>query len=132
MTSAILPRIEAYGRRAVGFALRHRWSLPLSFGSAVSFTYLGQEMRDGDLDSFDALAAGAVHDLRGTMDGLMLALTQLGGGSGMAAVCVAVVLVLLAVGRRRTALFMGFAGVGTLLLNTGLKLLFHRARPDLA
>jgi membrane-associated phospholipid phosphatase len=131
MTSAILPRLINYGGRAVGFASRHRWSLPLSLGSAVSFTYLGQEMRDGDLDGVDALLAGAVHGLRGTMDGPMLALTQLGGGSGMAAVCVAMVMVLLAVGRRRTALFMTLAGVGTLLLSTGLKLLFERTRPDL-
>jgi len=132
MTSAILPRLEAYGRRAAGFASRHRWSLPLSLGSAVSFVYLGHEMGEGELAGADALAAGAVQGLRGTMDGPMLALTQLGGGAGMSAVCVAVVLVLFALRRRRTALFMALAGVGTLLLNTGLKLIFHRARPDLA
>lgn len=132
MTRDILPRLEAYARRALAFASRHRWSLPLSLGSALSFAYLGEEMGEGELNGFDAFAADAVHGLRGTMDGVMLALTQLGGGAGMAAVCVAMVLVLLALGRRRTALFMALAGLGTLLLNTGLKLFFHRARPDLA
>ncbi|MEY4550615.1 MAG: hypothetical protein RL685_6810 [Pseudomonadota bacterium] len=122
---------EAYTRRSAAFLLRHRWSVPLSAASSASFIYLAAEMRDGDLDSVDAAIAGVVHSWRGSMDGLMLLLTQTGGGRGMASVCVAVALVLLIARRRRTALFMALGGLGTLVLITSLKLLFHRARPDL-
>jgi membrane-associated phospholipid phosphatase len=129
MTSALLPRVGDYSRRAVGFVLRHRWSLPLTAASSVSLAELADEMRDGDLDVVDATIAAVVHGWRGNMDGLMLALTRAGGGLGMAIVSVVVVLALLVAGRRRAALFMGSAALGTLLLITGLKLLFHRARP---
>lgn len=118
-----------YARRAAGFVSRHRWSLPLSVSSTISLVYLGAEMREGDLDGVDAVVAGVVHGWRGSMDGVMMACTQLGGGVGMAVLCVAVVLVLLIIQRRRTALFMAIAGIGTGVLSTGLKLIFHRARP---
>jgi membrane-associated phospholipid phosphatase len=129
MTSA-LPRAESYAKRAVAFLLRHRWSVPLSVASSTTFLYLGAEMRDGDLDGVDAAIAGVVHGWRGSMDGVMLFFTRTGGGLGMASVCIAVLLALLVAGRRRTALFMGMAGLGTLLLISTLKLLFHRARPS--
>jgi membrane-associated phospholipid phosphatase len=119
-----------FAQRATAFLLRHRWSVPLSLASSLTFLYLGAEMRSGDLDSVDASIAGVVHGWRGSMDGLMLLLTRTGGGRGMAIVCVAVVLVLLIARRKRTALFMALAGLGTLLLITSLKLVFHRARPD--
>ena len=118
-----------YLRRAAGFVSRHRWSLPLSLASTVSLLHLASEMREGELASFDARVAEAVHGLRGSMDGVMLALTELGGGAGMAVVSVALVSVLLILQRRRTALFMAIAALGTLVLSTSLKLLFHRARP---
>jgi len=118
-------------QRALAFLLRHRWSVPLSVASTLSFLYLGAEMRDGDLDGLDAAVAGVVHGWRGSFDPPMLLLTQTGGGRGMTTVCVLTVVALLLVRRRRTALFMGLAGLGTLLLITTLKLLFHRARPDL-
>jgi undecaprenyl-diphosphatase len=122
---------ETYPRRALAFLLRHRWSVPLSAASSASFIYLATEMRDGDLDSVDGAIASAVHGWRGSMDGLMLLLTQTGGGRGMTVVCLAVTLALLIARRRRTALFMGLGGLGTLVLITSLKLLFHRARPEL-
>lgn len=129
MTSALLPRAGTYTRRACDFVARHRWSLPLSVSSAVSLLYLGSEIREGELVGFDAAAAELVQGWRGSMDGLMLALTQLGGGTGMAVVSVVVLAALLIMRRRRTASFMAIAALGTLLLSTGLKLLFHRTRP---
>jgi membrane-associated phospholipid phosphatase len=131
MPSAPLPLAVPYARRALGFVSRHRWSVPLSLSSTISLLYLAAEMRDGDLDGVDAVLAGVVHGWRGSMDGVMLACTQLGGGSGMAVVSLAVVAALLIRQRRRTALFMAIAALGTLALSTGLKLLFHRARPDI-
>lgn len=130
MTNVHAPSAGAYAKRLVAFLLRHRWSVPLSIASATSFLYLGAQMRGGALDSVDAALARVVHGWRGSMDGLMLFFTRTGGGLGMTCVCIAVLLALLVAGRRRTALFMGLAGLGTTLLVTGLKLLFHRARPD--
>lgn len=124
-----MARVAPLARRALGFVSRHRWSVPLSVSSSISLLYLGAEMRDGDLDGIDAVLAGAVHGWRGSMDGIMLACTQLGGGVGMAVVSVAVIAALLISQRRRAALFMTIASLGTLVLSTGLKLLFHRARP---
>jgi membrane-associated phospholipid phosphatase len=129
MTNA-LPSAGAYAQRAGAFLLRHRWSVPLSVASSATFVYLGAEMRDGSLDGVDAAIAGVVHGWRGSMDGLMLFFTRTGGGRGMTCVCIAVLLALLIARRLRTALFMGLAGLGTLLLISALKLLFHRARPD--
>jgi membrane-associated phospholipid phosphatase len=129
MSSALLPQAGSHARRVMDFVLRHRWSLPLSLTSSALLISLADEMNDGDLAGIDAVVFHAVHAWRGSLDGLMLAFTQLGGGVGMAVVCTALVLVLLIVKRRRTALFMAIAGVGTLILSTSLKLLFHRARP---
>lgn len=109
---------------------RHRWSVPLSLASTVSLAYLASEMREGSVDGIDALVFSAVHTWRGSLDGLMLALTLLGGGVGMTVVAVAVVATLLIMRRKRTALFMAIAALGALVLSTGLKLLFHRARPS--
>lgn len=103
--------------------------MPLTLASTVSLAYLATEMREGSVDGIDALAFSAVHSWRGSLDGLMLSLTLLGGGLGMTVVAVSVVASLWIVRRKRTALFMAMAAIGTFLLNTGLKLLFHRARP---
>jgi undecaprenyl-diphosphatase len=129
MTTAGLTRVAPYARRAVGFVSRHRWSLPLSLMSTVSLLYLADEMREGDIDGVDAVLAGVVHGWRGSMDGVMLACTLLGGGVGMAVVSLAVISALLIRLRLRTALFMTIASLGTLALSTGLKLVFHRSRP---
>lgn len=129
MTSAGLASIAPRARRAASFLSRHRWSVPLSLSSTVSLLYLHFEISGGSLDGVDAVVAEVVHGWRGSMDGVMLACTQLGGGVGMAVVACAVVAALLIVQRRRTALFMAIAALGTLALSTGLKLLFHRARP---
>jgi undecaprenyl-diphosphatase len=129
VTSAILPQVDNYARRAVNFVLRHRWSVPLSVSSSISLFYLGHEMREGDLVGIDTAIGDVVHSWRGSLDPLMFALTTLGGGSGMAVLSVFVVLALLLFRQRREAVFMLLASLGTLLVSTGLKLIFHRARP---
>jgi membrane-associated phospholipid phosphatase len=113
----------------VHFLRRHKWSVPLSVSSSISLFYLGHEMREGDLIGVDTAIGGVVHGWRGSMDPLMFGLTTVGGGVGMAVLSVLAILALTLFGRRRAALFMTLASLGTLLLNTGLKLLFHRARP---
>jgi undecaprenyl-diphosphatase len=123
-------RLEAWVRRAFAFAARHRWSLSLSMLSTLSLLRLAEEMREGELAGIDAAVSGVVQSWRGSLDGPMLAFTELGGGDGMTVVSVAVILTSWATRRKRAALFMTVASLGTLALNVGLKLLFHRARPD--
>lgn len=129
MTAARPARPLAFARRAAAFVARHRWSVPLSTASTLSLSYLASEMREGDVAGFDAALGGMVHALRGSMDGVMLACTRLGGSTGMTVVSVAVIAMLLVSRRPRAATFMTMASVGTLVLSTALKLLFQRARP---
>lgn len=121
--------VGTYTRRALEFALRHRWSLPLSLSSSACLLYLGDEMRGGHLDGIDATLMRAVQGWRGSMDGLMVFLTTIGGGVGMTIVSIVAVLWLARSGWRRAALFMSIAALGTWVLSTSLKLIFHRARP---
>jgi membrane-associated phospholipid phosphatase len=129
MNGALLRRAGHLARRGRDFARRHRWSLPLSLTSSALLLCLADEMREGDLVGIDAMVFQAVHAWRGSLDGMMLAFTLAGGGVGMTVVCLAMIIVLWIGQRRRAALFMAIAGIGTFLLSTGLKLLFHRARP---
>src|SRR4051812_2798150 len=87
-------------------------------------------MREGDLVGADTAIGNVVHGWRGSMDTLMLGLTMLGGGEGMTVLSVLVMLALVSFRRRREAVFMLLGSLGTLLISTGLKLLFQRARPD--
>jgi len=108
---------------------RHRWSVPLSFLSAMFFARLGWELHEGELDAFDAGAQRLVDSCRGSFDGLMVFLTTAGDFTPMTlTVCVALLL-LFAAGRRRESRFLLWSSVGCLVLNVLLKLLFHRARP---
>ncbi len=112
------------------FVKRHRWSLPLASLASVSFAQLGSEMREGEVAAFDAAVFEVVEGWRGHLDAPLLFLTQIGGVTGMAAVTAACVVVLLLVRRRREAAFLLIAAGGALLINTLLKLIFHRARPQ--
>ena len=113
-----------------GFVNRHRWSVPLAVLSTAVFVHLAMEVREGELDVVDAAVAGAVTELRGHVDYPMLALTYFGKGLCLAAVTTVAVLVMVVVHRRKEAIFLAACGIGTGLLNAGLKLAFHRARPD--
>jgi membrane-associated phospholipid phosphatase len=109
---------------------RHAWSLPLGIGAALSFARLGYEVGHGDLDAVDRVVRLAVDAWRGSLDGLMLGLTAVGDVSTMALVSVASVAALALRRRRREAAYVAVGAAGALVLNLGLKLVFHRARPD--
>lgn len=112
------------------FVQRHRWSLPLALGSLLSFIELAEEMREGEMTAFDEVVAAGVTSWRGSLDGLMVALTVSGEGKWMAMACVVAVAALLGFRRRREAVFVATCGVAAGVLSTGLKLAFQRARPD--
>ncbi|MEO6600999.1 MAG: phosphatase PAP2 family protein [Polyangiaceae bacterium] len=109
---------------------RHRWSVPLSLGSAVFFVRLGAEMSEGELDLFDRGIQHWVDGLRGRLDEWMVFMTQAGSVLPMTVLACAVWLVLVGAGRKREALHLLTSAVGCVALNVTLKLIFHRARPS--
>lgn len=111
---------------------RHRFSVPLSLASALFFARLAWEVREGELDVFDAAVQKLVDGWRGSFDELMVFLTTAGSAAPMTLLVTAVLLLLLAAGRTREARFLLLSAVGCLLLNVLLKLAFHRARPHAA
>ncbi len=109
---------------------RHRWSVPLSLGSAVFFVRLAREMSEHELDAFDVGIQHSVDGLRGSIDDAMVFLTTVGSFLPMLMLAVVVLVVLLAAGRTREVRFFLLSALGCLLLNVLLKGVFHRARPS--
>lgn len=123
--------MAAWLSRAAALLRRHPWSLTLSVLSALCFVRLASEIREGELTQFDALVADALTRWRGILDPLMLGLTRLGDWRSLTLLSVVVVAWLLVKRCLKGAAFVALAAGGTVLLHWGLKLLFHRARPDL-
>jgi len=109
---------------------RHRWSVPLSLGSALFFIRLGGEMSEGELDVFDSGIQHWVDGLRGRFDEWMVFMTQAGSFLPMTVLACAVLIVLVGAGRKREALHLLASAIGCVVLNVTLKLIFHRARPS--
>lgn len=127
---SLVERAWQAGVRLGAFVLRHPWSIGLTLGSVWFFVELASEVREDELGPVDEAVAQAVMAWRGYVDLPMLALTEFGSGVGMALLATAGVFVSALRGRRREAIFLTVAGLGTGLLNWALKLGFHRARPD--
>jgi membrane-associated phospholipid phosphatase len=115
---------------ALGFASRHRWSLPLATLATVCFARLATELRERELGPFDAATALVVTNLRGRLDRPMLWLTRFGQGTSLAILTSVAVAVLLAYKRRRDAAFVVTVGVGIWGLIVALKIVFQRERPE--
>jgi len=103
--------------------------VPLSLVSASFFARLGWEVRENELDAFDAAAQTLVDGWRGSYDELMVFLTTVGSFVPMTLLVLAVLVLLTAAGRTRESRFLLWSALGCLALNVLLKLLFHRARP---
>jgi membrane-associated phospholipid phosphatase len=108
---------------------RHRWSVPLSLSSALFFARLGWELRENELDPFDAAGQTLVDGWRGSYDEAMVFLTTAGGFVPMTLFTSMVLILLVAAGRNREVRFLLTSALGCALLNVLLKLIFHRARP---
>ena len=121
--------VSSVGRLARRLWQRHRWSLPLSIGSALSFAHLGSEMREGELDALDAAMQRRIGAWRGGVDAPMLALTTVGGLGVMTATTATALALLVWQRRRREARYLLTTAGGGLALNLILKAIFRRARP---
>jgi undecaprenyl-diphosphatase len=131
MAKVDAPR-DSWLASALALLRRHVWSLSTSALSALCFVQLAVEIREGELVQFDALMGQAIARWRGTLDPLMLGLTRLGTGESLIFITALLVGWLSARARRKEATYLVLAAGGTWLFNLGLKLLFHRARPDSA
>jgi undecaprenyl-diphosphatase len=109
---------------------RHRWSVPLSLGSALFFVRLAVEMNEGELDAFDSGIQHWVDGLHGKFDEWMVFMTQAGSFLPMTILACSVLIVLVGAGRKRETLHLVTSAAGCVLLNVALKLIFHRARPS--
>jgi len=118
--------------RAVALLRRNVWSLSTSALSAFCFVQLVMEIREGELVKFDAVVGDAIVRWRGTLDPVMLGLTRFGTGESLVAFTALATALLAVRARRKEAAYLVLAAGGTWLCNLGLKLLFHRARPDAA
>lgn len=116
--------------KAVRFVARHPWSVGLSALSGACFIALADEVRDGELNRFDAAVADLVTRGRGTFDGPMLALTHLGDGLNMTLISLGAVAACALRRRYYSAAYIAIASGGAALLNGGLKLFFQRTRPE--
>jgi len=116
--------------KVVAFAGRHRWSLPLATLAALCFATLARELREQRIEPFDAALAGLIGGLRGQLDQPMLWLTRFGSGPSLVAVTLGAAGLLLLGKRRRESAFVMTVGIGIVLLGGGLKLFFHRDRPE--
>ncbi len=123
-------RVSRGVAKLVRFVLRHPWSIGLSLGSLWFFIELASEVREGELGPIDDEVAAMITGWRGSLDGVMRALTEFGSGVCMTLVATLAVAVSLLRGRRTEAVFLIVATGGTGLLNAGLKLFFQRARPE--
>lgn len=116
-------------RRVLAFLRRHQWSLPLGVGAALFFARLAGEVSEGELDSFDAAVSRTVDTWRGSLDSVMLGLTNIGGPIGMTSVAAVLASVLVARRRWKELRFAVVGAGGALLLNVALKAFFQRPRP---
>jgi undecaprenyl-diphosphatase len=122
-----VPNDRAAPRR---FVARHVWSVSLALLAALMFWRLGREIAEGELDTFDRAISGWLEQARGQLDWPMLVLTRVGAFWSMASLCGAGALALLFRGKRWEAAYVLACGSGAALCCTGLKLLFHRVRPE--
>ena len=72
------------------------------------------------------------HERQAAMTALFRTATNVGGAIGQASLASAVAVTLLALKKRASAIFVAVTVVTGALLNVGLKMIYERARPDLA
>lgn len=103
------------------------------FGCLLALGALAEDVREQESIALDGLVTPLLHGVASpTLDAVMGALTNL-GSTVVIVPLLAVALALLAWRRQaRAVLFLIAAMAGSVALNQSLKLIFHRARPQLA
>src|ERR1700686_2094834 len=116
-------------------ALRAAWvHLLTGLAGAISFlilfAWLSEEVFEGELQQFDSRVRAMVHAFSTPqLTGVMQALTFLGSLQFLSALFIVFVILFLARGMRRAAMWFAVAVGGSVILDAVLKLAFHRSRP---
>lgn len=119
-----------------GWLARHGWRVALVFIGLLlpmwGFAELADEVYEGEPLPFDEPLLEAARALASArLDSLFVWVSRLGYEYGLVPFDIGFVLVLVALRRRREALFAALALGGSALLNMGTKALFARDRPSL-
>ena len=94
---------------------------------------LAEGIRAQEVFTLDAVATPFLHALASpALDAVMNVLTFIGSDFVIPPLFVIAVLGLIRIRRRREALFLAIASIGSLILNATMKLVFQRPRPQLA
>lgn len=104
-------------------------SLAVAVGALVLFTWIAEEMLEGDTARFDMAVRMWVHGFASpAMTSVMRFITDL-GSPGLAVVAVISIGIFLAKGWKRGAVWIVVSLAGASLLSVALKYGFHRPRP---
>jgi undecaprenyl-diphosphatase len=99
--------------------------------AAAAFFWLAQMVGSGATEEFDRVVREWVHSLASApLTTIIESATQLGGGWVLWPLGVVALLWLDRQGKRKEAVLFGVAVVGANLLDEGMKLVFHRTRPE--
>jgi undecaprenyl-diphosphatase len=105
--------------------------LALAAGALVLFSWLAEEVFEGDARQFDEWVRAAVNaHATPTLTTAMRGVTYLGSTAFILCASVVVAVVFYFMKWRRAAALLLITMVGAFVLNTVLKLSFHRSRPD--
>src|SRR6202140_2118953 len=116
-------------------ALRAAWvqllgGLACAISFLILFAWLSEEVFEGELQQFDSRVRAMVHAFSTPqLTGVMQALTFLGSLQFLSALFIVFVILFLARGMRRAAMWFAVAVGGSVILDAVLKLAFHRSRP---
>jgi len=105
-------------------------SLAGALGALLLFSWLAEEIFQGELLRFDQQVRVAIHQHASPwLTTLMKVVTKLGSAWFIISLLVVVVLLFLRMGWRRAATWIALSVAGSALLDGTLKAAFHRARP---
>lgn len=98
----------------------------------LAFGRIAEEIHRQEAIALDAVVTPMLHGwATPALDRVMWGITTIGSTAVVAPLFIALDLVLLRVRRRREALFLAVAILGSVLLNASMKLVFQRPRPQL-
>jgi membrane-associated phospholipid phosphatase len=107
----------------------------LALGAGFLFVDLAEQFRlttSAVYRADQAIHTWFGHERQAAVTVLLMTATTLGGSVGMGVIVAVVAAILVVRKERASAIFVVVTAVGGALLNTGLKMIFARARPDLA
>ena len=100
-------------------------------GSLIFFAWLSNEVLDGETRHFDEVTRAAVHHLASpTMTATMRGISFIGSSLFLTTATIAMFVWFLTHRWRREGWLLGITMLGAAILNTTLKLTFHRTRPE--